>query len=228
MDRVVRLFWTTADPMPEARLMCIPDLENLTVPAIVLDPEGIGLMEVNGHPFHPAYRFLTPVHKSDYLRSYFMNHHGGGYADLKHYTNDNNWDVAFDILERRPEVQMVCQSMATTKNFVPNDSKARADFERTPMCCHYACRPRSEFTDEWHRRIDAYMDSVADRLEAFSKVNDMHRMNQYDMPPDYPIPYFHMHLAVFQPLVLEFHMAGKGHFFDYSLKSGMDTRKSYR
>lgn len=228
MDHVVRLFWTTDDPMPKARLSCLPDLENLTVPAIVLRPDGIRLMEVEGHPFHPAYRFLTPVHKSDYLRSYVMNHHGGGYADLKHYTRDNNWDVAFDILERRPEVHMVCRSMAESKNFVPRDSKARADFERTPMCCHYACRPHSEFTEEWHRRVDAYMDSVADRLEWFAKGNDISKLDQYAMPDGYPIQYFHMHLAVFQPLVLEFHREGKGHFFDYSLKPGTDVGKAYR
>ena len=34
-------------------------------------------------PLHPAYNYLSSVHKADYLRCYLMHHHGGAYSDIK-------------------------------------------------------------------------------------------------------------------------------------------------
>lgn len=41
---------------------------------------------------------MSNVHKSDYLRSYFMNFYGGGYADVKIYSQDNNWRACFGMM----------------------------------------------------------------------------------------------------------------------------------
>jgi len=49
-------------------------------------PENLAEWVVARHPLHPAYEFLSPVHRSDYLRPYFMYHYGGGYADIKRQT----------------------------------------------------------------------------------------------------------------------------------------------
>jgi len=35
------------------------------------------------HPLHPAFQYLSETHKADYLRTYFMNFHGGAYSDIK-------------------------------------------------------------------------------------------------------------------------------------------------
>lgn len=35
------------------------------------------------NPLHPSYKYLSAVHRSDYLRTYFMHFYGGGYSDIK-------------------------------------------------------------------------------------------------------------------------------------------------
>src|SRR5215208_2128265 len=79
-------FWTGDNPMPEARRACWDtfDITGL-VPTMVM-PENLVEWVVAEHPLHPAYEFLSSVHRSDYLRAYFMYHHGGGYADIDRQT----------------------------------------------------------------------------------------------------------------------------------------------
>jgi hypothetical protein len=48
-------------------------------------------------PLHSGFNFLSATHKSDYLRSYFMFHYGGGYTDIKKCEFD--WNLYFDLLD---------------------------------------------------------------------------------------------------------------------------------
>lgn len=52
-------------------------------------------------PLHKAFQYLSPVHKSDYLRAYFMHFYGGGYADIKHI--HFNWFAYFEKLYNGPQ-----------------------------------------------------------------------------------------------------------------------------
>jgi hypothetical protein len=33
-----------------------------------------------------------------------MNFYGGGYADIKFYSENNNWSECFDIIETNPDI----------------------------------------------------------------------------------------------------------------------------
>ena len=50
---------------------------------ILITPEKLNKYILNEHPLHPSYYYLSEVHKSDYLRTYFMRFYGGGYSDIK-------------------------------------------------------------------------------------------------------------------------------------------------
>jgi hypothetical protein len=69
------------------------------VPIEFIDEHAVGRWVIPDHPLHPAYRLSTPIHRSDYLRTYLMHHHGGGYTDIKH--TDQSWVSAFDQLDSR-------------------------------------------------------------------------------------------------------------------------------
>jgi hypothetical protein len=56
------------------------------------------------YPLHPAFKYLSYVHKSDYLRSYFMHFYGGGYADIKKYSSNNNWKECFNLLNSNTDI----------------------------------------------------------------------------------------------------------------------------
>lgn len=57
---------------------------------------------VEGAPLHPAFDLLHATHQSDYLRAYFMHHHGGGYADIKPQTE--SWLPAVDRVRASPHL----------------------------------------------------------------------------------------------------------------------------
>jgi hypothetical protein len=89
-------FWTGDNVMNDARKRCWDSFPITGLEPTLVTPATLADWVVRDHPLHPAYEFLSPVHRSDYLRPYFMYHHGGGYADIKEQTG--SWLPAVDHL----------------------------------------------------------------------------------------------------------------------------------
>ena len=70
------------------------------VPVVLVTPENLPQFIQPNAPLHPAFEYLSLVHKSDYLRCYFMHHLGGGYSDIKPCRH--NWLASFEQLEASP------------------------------------------------------------------------------------------------------------------------------
>lgn len=62
----------------------------------LITPDNLDSFILKDHPLHEGYRYLSALHKSDYLRIYFMHFYGGGYSDVKRATGD--WNPAFQDL----------------------------------------------------------------------------------------------------------------------------------
>lgn len=91
---VIYVFWTGDNEMSNNRLQSIKSLErNAGVEVKVINIHNLENYIIKDFPLHPAYQFLSLVHKSDYLRCYFMYHHGGGYSDIKKCSK--SWKNAF-------------------------------------------------------------------------------------------------------------------------------------
>lgn len=100
IDRKVYMFWTGNNAITENRARNIElTKNNLGVDLLLVTPDNLGEYILPEYPLHPAYQYLSNVHKSDYLRAYFMHHHGGGYADVKLFEND--WNSAFNHLTKK-------------------------------------------------------------------------------------------------------------------------------
>lgn len=56
---------------------------NLGVPVCLVTKENIHEFILPDYPLHPAFQFLSDVHKSDYLRIYLLHHYGGAWHDIK-------------------------------------------------------------------------------------------------------------------------------------------------
>ncbi|MDB5699034.1 MAG: hypothetical protein JWN69_1838 [Alphaproteobacteria bacterium] len=91
-------FWTGENAMPPARVRNWNGFDTTGLEPILVTPESLHRWVVSERPLHPAYQYLSPVHRSDYLRPYFMYHHGGGYADIKRQTG--SWLPAVERLSR--------------------------------------------------------------------------------------------------------------------------------
>lgn len=52
-------------------------IQKLPDGAVLITKNTINDYIVKDHPIHPAYEYLSTIHKSDYMRCYLMHHHGG-------------------------------------------------------------------------------------------------------------------------------------------------------
>ena len=88
IDKVIYCFWTGNNPLSKNRKLCLRTIEKNSMVKVVYIK--------SNSPLHPAYEYLFLVHKSDYLRCYFMHHYGGGYTDIKKCRN--SWVTAFNLI----------------------------------------------------------------------------------------------------------------------------------
>ena len=98
VDKVIYIFWTGNNEITPNRLKGIESLKkNSGVRVQLITPNNLNDYIVKDDPLPEAYNYLSLVHKADYLRTYFMYHYGGGYADIKLYKH--SWIEAFEQLE---------------------------------------------------------------------------------------------------------------------------------
>ncbi len=96
-EKIIYCFWTGDNELTPNRIEALKLIrENSGVKVQLITKENLDEYILEEHPLHPAYKFLSAVHKSDYLRCYFMHYYGGGYTDIKRTYND--WNELFDKL----------------------------------------------------------------------------------------------------------------------------------
>ena len=146
-------------------------------------------------PLHPAYKYLSSVHRADYLRTYFMHFHGGGYSDVKRTTG--SWLPAFETLKRNASIWVVGYPEAGPGDVVPS---VRRNWKRVLGNCAYICRPRTPFTTEWYSRMIALMDTKLAALQRHpaQTPRDMAGKSRY------PIGWTQMLGSIFHPMSLKY------------------------
>lgn len=98
VDRIVYVFWTGVNDMSINRKRCLESIyKNIGVEVRLITFYNLADYVKQDYPLHEAYQYLSETHKSDYLRTYFMHHYGGGYTDIKNTTTD--WTPFFESLE---------------------------------------------------------------------------------------------------------------------------------
>lgn len=91
-------FWTGINEMSENRKKCLEQLKEVSECNVILvTPVNLHEYILEEEPLHESYQYLSETHKADYLRTYFMNFHGGGYSDIKRTTG--SWKQSFLNLE---------------------------------------------------------------------------------------------------------------------------------
>lgn len=113
---------------------------------------------LEAHPLHPAYEYLSETHKADYLRTYFMNFHGGGYTDIKH--QGGSWLKAFDDLDASDAWMNGYREIDTGVAYPPHAAYWRELIGNGA----YICKPRTPLTEEWYREMCAFLDSRLQQL----------------------------------------------------------------
>ncbi|WP_417688647.1 hypothetical protein [Roseibium sp.] len=179
-------------------------------------------------PLHPAYEFLSAVHRSDYLRPYFMHHYGGGYADIKATTT--SWRPAFDLLDRSPDAFGIGYSEKSAKGVAhihrhtldgdyffrgePANKYAnllryrylRLRWRSLIGMCAYVFKPGTEFTSNWlqtvEKRLDALFPLLKERPASDPRQSSDTPLAEGTLP--YPVPWSFLCADVIHPLVYQY------------------------
>jgi len=167
-SKTLFLMWTGKNEMSEPRKNCLEQLISVSGCNVVLiTPDNLSEYILPDHPLHEAYPYLSETHKADYLRTYFMHFHGGGYSDIK-YTS-GNWNKAFDEMKQNPSC-LINGYKEIGRNGVGHDDY-RDYWEVLVGNCAYIVRPRTEFTTKWYSALLSVLDKHLTDLRKYPAKN---------------------------------------------------------
>lgn len=199
-EEVIYVFWTGNNDIPPNRLKGIESLKKLSeVEVVLVTPKNLNDYILKDFPLHPAYEYLSFVHRSDYLRGYFMLHYGGGYSDIKPclrswknlFKELNSFDDKWCIAPREKNMGGV----PNIKGAIGEDIKKYHN--NLISNCTFAYKPNSPLVDEW-------MDETHKRLDHFLPELKKCTANDYGNE-EYPIPWSYIMGQIMHPLVLKYH-----------------------
>lgn len=204
VEKVIYCFWTGANEMSEDRKRCFDSIcRNAGVPVKLITPNNLSDYILPEQPLHPAFSYLSCVHKADYLRCYFMHFYGGGYCDIKALSG--SWNECFEKINNSdkyiigyPELNEECSAYADIVEPVLK-KEIRNCWPLLIGNCAYICRPHTKFTDEWFAEQNKRLDYYYKELIQHPATDPMGLENGY------PIPWQRILGAVFHPLCLKYH-----------------------
>lgn len=208
-NEVIYCFWTGENDLTANRKTSLEILKKYSsVDVKLITPSNLEDYILEDYPLHEAYKHLSLVHRSDYLRCYFMYHYGGGYTDIK--ANYNSWKNSFALLNDNndkfvigyPEVRK--EDIGYIKSFVDknNAKKINKDMKKNYYLmignCSYIFKPKSLFAKLWYNELHLRLDENLDLL----KKNSGNVLGDNE---GYPLPWTSILGQIFHPLCLNFH-----------------------
>jgi hypothetical protein len=167
--RYLFCLWTGTNQLsPDHAVELFSIVSNSHTPVVFLNSDSYKKWELESSPFHPAFPFLSQVHKSDYLRAYLLHHYGGGYTDIKF--TFKQWDSAFELLNKSSSWMLgTTVPDATQISFAPSYDKDEAekiiaDFKSCVSNFALICKKRTPLTTEWYNNTCSLLDQKLDLL----------------------------------------------------------------
>ena len=157
------MFLTDTNLMSDNRLECLSNLKKVSnVDVILITSENINDYILKEYPLHESYKYLSSVHKSDYLRTYFMNFYGGGYSDIKKTTG--SWKDAFKDINNSDKYINGYKEIEGGVAYKPLKDK----YKELIGCGSFISKPNSKLTNEWYNEMISLLDKKLDKLKKSS------------------------------------------------------------
>lgn len=195
-------FWTGDNEMSPNRVRNLQRLqESVGVPVHLITSQNLDEWMVGDWPFHPSYEYLSLVHRSDYLRAYFLHHHGGGYCDLKEPTA--RWDRVLTEIEGDPTVWYVGAPHRSSGHVAKLPGTLGSDLRlwhrSIPGNLACLCRSHTPLTLEWLTEVERRLDYYLPQLREFPG-------GERGEVVGYPISWNRLLNQVHHPLTLKHHV----------------------
>ena len=152
---IIYCFWTDNNPMSKRRHNNLNNLKSKTgYELILITTATLDNKILHEHPLHPAYQYLSAVHKSDYLRTYFMRLHGSGYSDVK--DTKGSWVESFELLRKNDNkwINGYQEISPFGVGYTPFKDKWKSLLGNG---C-YICKPNTPFVIEWYNEMIKLLD----------------------------------------------------------------------
>ena len=214
-------FWLGDNPMSQARskgLELMKQNSGLDVHFITHETlcDYIDIQDL-----HPAYKYLSLNHQSDYLRCYFMHHFGGCYCDVKpiyeswlptleKLNSDNNAMIA-----GYPEVGAYGVGKIYKSSLDLNESRFKnmaayikwryLQLNYKKLIGNGACisKPNTVITQEWWNELNSRMDRLSNQLEKTPSQHPKEGLGIIcdGVPSKYPVPWAYLMGEIFAPII---------------------------
>jgi hypothetical protein len=180
------MFWTGSNPITENRKNAIQSVnEKSGCEVKLITKDNLDPYILKNHPLHPAYQYLSEVHKADYLRTYFMHFYGGGYSDIK--ATSGNWNKAFNDMDQKPTA--LANGYQEVGPHGVGYEPHKDHWQSLIGNCAYIFRPNTELTQLWYSEMIRLMDS---KLEELKKHPATHPRDKKEEGNGYPIEWIEM------------------------------------
>jgi hypothetical protein len=154
-ENYIFIFWSGNNPITLNRLKSIKALLEISEAHVIyVTVNNLNKFILEEQPFHKAYNFLSVIHKSDYLRCYFMNFYGGGYSDIK--KPSGSWKKSFEDLKNSDKWINGYKWEEEDKslyNWIGNGA--------------YIAKSNTPLTNEWYSEILKYLDHNLDIIKTY-------------------------------------------------------------
>lgn len=199
--------WTGDNPMPKRREEALYSLKNTKLEVILITQKNLSTFVSKSAPLHPAYPYLSAIHRADYLRAYLMHHYGGGYSDIKF--TQTSWLGSF---------QKLCDSDFLCSGYEEIGWRGVAHvrscflyfrllWHRKQLIgnCAYIFKRKTLFTESWMRRVNRELDRLMPALvkNRARHPEDFLNRNLNGSLSLYPIRWTQLLGDIFHPLCLK-------------------------
>lgn len=197
------IFWTGTNALTENRVKCINSIKSVTgINILLITPNNLSEWIVD--PLHKGYEYLSSVHKADYLRCYFMHHHGGGYTDIKEQTG--NWLESFRRLNISNNMitigyQEVEGGVARVKDDDLYNEMSK-NYKEMIGNGAYIFKPNTFLTKQWYHQLHSELDNKFEALKLNPASNHRDHTGLWlgNKHSTYPIEWSGILGQIFQPL----------------------------
>jgi len=163
MDNTIFCWWTGENEISSQRRACLEQMKITGCNIICLFKDDIPKYILKEHPLHPAYQYLSETQKGDYLKAYFMNFHGGGYADIKRQSG--SWIKRFEELEKSDK--WIIGYKESGPDAIAGDSFIKSKWAGLIGNGAYICKPHTPLTEEWYSEMIKLLDERLDLLKEY-------------------------------------------------------------
>lgn len=199
VQNIIYSFWVDDNPLTPNRIKCLDEMKkNIDVNICLITKDNLCDFILDDFPLHPSYKHLSRVHKSDYLRCYFMHHYGGGYSDIK--KQNHSWKEYFDIINSNPDIWEVglggfdppdkAFKIPYISPYIRNDMVQGYDMDMYMNLKRnhhllvgvgfFIFRPYTKYTQEWYNKVHELLDYYYPTLKSHPAV---FTRESFDRPP---------------------------------------------